>query len=100
MTIGRFLGAGPPLAVLVRKPRAGASTHVVPTTAGILLQDRWPKGALLLLRAEAEAVDCARRATSPAIAAHLLARYLLLAGPGVTARASEELAVRALEQIR
>lgn len=103
VALGTFLGTVQEgrgaLGVLVLDPKPGATTHVLPVESATLAKARWRRGALLVLNAAAEAVDCARRATSPAIGAHLLARYVLLSGPGLSSRASEALAVRALEQI-
>lgn len=100
VAIGRLIENQRPLGVLVPQPAPGATEHVVPWSAASLSGRKWTKGMLLVLNAAAEAVDCARRATSPAIAAHLLARYVLLAGHGLSSRTSESLAIRALEQIR
>lgn len=101
VAIGHVLERSFQLGVLVAKPADGAMEHAVPASAASLGgKKKWPNGSLLVLNAAAEAVDCARRATSPAIAAHLLARIVLLAGPGLSSRASAALAVRALEEIR
>jgi hypothetical protein len=100
VAIGHLLEKQMALGVLVQRPAPGAIEHVVVASAARLGSAKWTGGSLLVLNAAAEAVDCARRATSPAIAAHLLARCVLLAGPGLSSRASAELAVRALEQIR
>lgn len=99
VAIGVLLGERQGLGVLVPKPVPGATSHALPAAAATLGERRWRRGSLLVLNAAAEAVDCARRATSPAIAAHLLARYALLVGPGLSSKASEALAVRALEQV-
>lgn len=89
------------LGVFVRNAPPERTEHVVVTEhAAVGSVKRWPAGALLVLRAGADAVNAARRAGSPDVAAHLLARYLLLSGPKITSRASEAMATRALERIR
>jgi Histidine kinase-, DNA gyrase B-, and HSP90-like ATPase len=98
VALGRVDGGR--IAAVVARHSADSREHVVSVKAADLAGQKWPRGALLVLHAEAEPVACARRATSPAIAAHLLARYLLLKGPGLSSRAGEELALRALEEIQ
>jgi len=85
---------------IVPGPFTSSAVHVVPIAAAHLDVAKWPGGSLLVLRADSDPVSSARRATSPVIAAHLLARYLLLLGPGLSSGRSEALAVRALEEIR
>jgi molecular chaperone HtpG len=80
-------------------PRDDRREHVV-LAPRASLTGKWPKGALLVLRSDAEPVACARRAEPLAIGAHLLARYLLLTGPGLSSKASEALALRAISEIR
>lgn len=99
VTIGRLPEGDDRLGAQVPSPVAGAPAHVV-LQRDASLSGKWHAGALLVLREDAEPVVCARRATSPAIAAHLLARFLLLAGPGLSSAASERLAARALSEIR
>lgn len=92
-----FRGVG----VFVRDAAPERTEHVVVTEhAALDSVKRWPGGALLVLRAGADAVAAARRAASPDVAAHLLARYLLLAGPKISSRSNVALATRALERIR
>lgn len=100
VALGRTPGNTSILGAFVTAARPGDTEHVVVTRAAALRHTKWPRNALLVLRAGAEPIDCARRAASPEIAAHLLARYLLLTGPGLSPRASESLATRALERIR
>lgn len=89
------------LGVFVTDAPPERTDHVVVTKrAAIGEVKKWPQGALLVLRAGADAVNAARRASSPDVAAHLLARYLLLSGPKITSRKNEALATRALERIR
>lgn len=94
----RFLDDAGPLGALVASPQEGAAEHAILASAKIP-GAKWTKGSLLALNASAEVVACARRATSPLIAAHLLARYLLLQGPGLPSKISESLAARALSEI-
>jgi molecular chaperone HtpG len=100
VAIGEILGEEGRIGVLVKEPAPGATEHVVLAREASVAAPRWPSGSLLVLRAEHEAVASARRAASKAIAAHLLARYLLLLGPGLTSRRSEALALRALGGVR
>ena len=100
VALGRTPGNTSILGAFVTAPPPGDAEHVVVSEAAFVRHAKWPRRALLVLRAGAEPVDCARRAASPEIAAHLLARYLLLSGPGLSSRASEWLATRALERIR
>ncbi len=99
IALGRLPAGDERLGVIVPEPVDGALDHLV-LAPRASLAGKWPRGSLLLLRGEAEPVACARRATSPAIGAHLLARYVLLVGPGLSSSASEELAVRAISEIR
>ncbi|MFO0586863.1 MAG: ATP-binding protein [Polyangiaceae bacterium] len=99
VAIGRLPDGDERVAVLIPEPVRGAREHIA-RMAQSGIQGKWPKGSLLVLREGAEPVACARRATSPSIGAHLLARYLLLIGPGLQSKASEALALRALEEIR
>jgi hypothetical protein len=85
--------------VIVTGAPEGATNHVVMARSAGIATRKWPRRSLLVLRSDAEPVACARRATSPLIGAHLLARYLLLMGPGLSSRAGEALAVRVLEEI-
>ncbi len=99
VAIGKLPAGDERLGVIVPEPIQGAREHVV-LASRTSLTGKWPKGALLVLRHDAEPVACARRATSPQIGAHLLARYVLLMGPGLTSKASEGLALRAISEIR
>ena len=99
VAIGKLPDRDERIGVLVPDPLPGLREHVV-RMARSSLSGKWPKGSLLVLREGAEPVACARRATSPKVGAHLLARYLLLIGPGLQSKASEALALRALSEIR
>ncbi|MBK8252760.1 MAG: ATP-binding protein [Polyangiaceae bacterium] len=97
--LARFLTAGPPLGMVVSAETGDGEFLAVASHAHIA-RKKLPKSPLLLLNIRAEAVDHARRANSPIVAADLLARVVLLAGQGITSKVSEALAVRALEQIQ
>lgn len=98
VAIGRLPEGDSRLGAIVRSPAKGAAAHVV-LARDAALTGKWREGSLLVLREDAEPVIAARRASSAAIGAHLLARYLLLAGPGLSSSTSEDLAVRALSEI-
>jgi hypothetical protein len=104
VAIGAMPGDDDRIGAIVPGPVAPAAAYVVARSAAAVASavsgTKWPKGSLLVLRADSEPVANARRATSPAIGAHLLARYLLLLGPGLPSRTSEALAIRALEKIQ
>jgi len=99
VTIGRFSEGDDRLGALVPSPVPGAPAHVV-LQRDARLSGKWPEGALLVLREDAEPVVSARRAASPMIAAHLLARFLLLAGPGLSSATNHRLTALALAEIR
>lgn len=99
VALGRLPAGDERLGVLVPEPAKDAREHLVLASRASLTRE-WTTGSLLVLRDEAEPVACARRAASPVIGAHLLARYLVLLGPGLSSKASERLALRAISEIR
>ncbi len=98
VTLGNFHGATR-LFACVPKPAGPGKKHVVNLTGALSDSSKWPRGTTLVLREDAEAVAAARRAAQPAVAVQLLARYLLLQGPGLSSKMGEALATHALSTV-